>query len=302
MSGLQHPNRKMPFTFCSYNVDMSFREEKFEETTWERRMHKIERFINESGYDVISLQEMRQLAGHVDPIEWLSQFENYNFVCMRRNPDKLAFGQAVLYKKDRFFLVESLQRWYSSTPEVPSDDWTFELEGKHGYGSTFIGVKLCCVDGRDVELGSEFWVFNTHFNCFNEIIKTRSVEMLREMLPTIASGKPFILSGDFNFFPDKDGHQQLQNLSTIGTRVTGFQTESGRVIEGTFVGYEQDEFKTPDPKNPHSILDNIILSGFGWSDPKTSTKTFEDVEPDELSERNKLPSDHLPLIVTVICC
>lgn len=298
-SELQVPNSKQPFTFCSYNVDMAVREEKYDETKWSLRKHKIEEFINTSGYDVICLQEMRQLDGNEDPVEWLAQFKDYNHVCMRRNPGKLAFGLAVLFKKDKFYLLESLQRWYSSTPEIPSDDWTYETEGKNGFGSSFIGVKLCAITGSKIELGSEFWVFNTHLTPFNEEVKTRSVNLLKVMVPTISSGRPFILSGDFNFFPDKKGPEQLALLSTIGERVTGYKTESGRVLNGTFIGYEHDEFKTPDSKNPTSILDHIVLSGFGYEQPRTSTKTYELVEPEELTNRNASPSDHLPLIVTL---
>ncbi len=136
-----------------------------------------------------------------------------------------------------------------------------------------------------------------------------------------------IVAGDFNFFPDRDGGKQRAILTDfqlasfplwdVGGKMWSETSQTARPIEGTFVGYDHDEFKCKDLSQPSSRLDHIFLKGdvMVASHLKLCTETMVQhlgemlylmvfctqkqvvPEPPELSCRDLLPSDHLALLV-----
>ena len=153
-------------------------------------------------------------------------------------------------------------------------------------------------EGKIVANLPPFWVFNVHFG-LEEDLKTKSCHKLLEIVKDATKGQEFIICGDFNFFPDRDGNKQRAILTAeLKDLGRGAKTLSGKECEGTFVGYEHDEFKA-DLKNMISRLDHIFASTkvTGHS-PVLYTKTMLDVEPVELTTRDT-PSDHLPLFINI---
>ena len=118
-----------------------------------------------------------------------------------------------------------------------------------------------------------------------------------------------IVAGDFNFFPDRDGGKQRAILThsnmlaitlwDVGGKMWNETSQTSRPLEGTFVGYDHDEFKCKDLSQPSSRLDHIFLKGdvMVASHLKLCTETMLVPEPPELSCRDLLPSDHLALLV-----
>jgi endonuclease/exonuclease/phosphatase family metal-dependent hydrolase len=150
------------------------------------------------------------------------------------------------------------------------------------------------------------WVVNVHF-VLDEDVKTKSCYKLREIVDRECGDTPFIVCGDFNFFPDRDAAKQREILESgwmdVG-KTYGQRTNRGVPIEGTFLGYEHDQFKSPlGVENLHSRLDNIYVRENSTVDIDplriyvsvlTNTMDSPDHNQPELSTRNT-PSDHLPL-------
>lgn len=297
-----------PITLLQWNVDQAVREEQHEETKWINRADRVVALIREVDADVVCLQELRHLPGNETPAQFLSRFADvYDYELRMRNPSNMSFGQAVLFKKDKFFKSDTIVRWLSSTPEVPSDDFSVKSPGSCGFGTTVMGVKLWSRLGPSVRLDRKpLWVFNTHF-ALDEGVKTRSCHALVKIMEeTIARDAPFVVCGDFNFFPDRDGDKQRAILcETMKDAAKGAVTvQSGTPLEGTFVGYEHDEFKASlVPSERISRLDHVFChqgdAVMSVTDPILYNKTMLPTgEPEEFGTR-KLPSDHLPVVVTV---
>lgn len=298
-----------PFRFATYNIDCSVREEKVEETRFCHRSDQIAALVDDLGADIVCLQELRHLDGNLPPRQWIQQQFGHKYAheLVFRNAGKYAFGVATLFDDTKFDAHDRRVVWFSDTPDKPSDEW----EGKFGANAMFVAL-MPKQNNLYYNGSSRFWVINTHF-LLDETIKTRSCELLIQKIGEICRDEPFILCGDLNFFPDKDADKQRGILSTIATDVggqdRGMKSTEGRMLLGTFVGYEHDLFHAPLRQDPEtktvdtskmiSRLDHI------WISPKVCcmdehltvvTKTMKSIEPQpELSDRQALPSDHLPL-------
>lgn len=287
------------YKILQYNVDQACREEKYENTKWNNRYERVVKLILEVDADIVCLQEMRKLdTSKITVQQFLVLFdEQYDYDLRYRNPTRLAFGQVVMWKREKFFPLKKEVRWLSETPEKVSIFNGFtNLEANHG--TILHGLQLALVkDGAIVDDKKFLWIFNTHL-ALNEEIKTKCCNLLPNLIETLSEGQPWLLTGDFNFFPDKDGDKQRKILTDFGfvDQCKGAKTLKGTEIEGTFVGFEQDEFKD-DLKNLTSRLDHIfsntLISG---SNPIIYTKTCLEEEPEELTTRD-YPSDHLPLVL-----
>ena len=294
------------FRFLTYNVDQAVREEAFEETKWENRKKRVAALIKEVDADIVCLQEFRQLSGNETPEQFLASHfgDTYRFSIEYRNPGPMAFGQAILWKPEKFYPIRSEKRWLSDFPKVVSDTWSEKSGGTTGFGYMVTGILFVCIaDKRVIRDVPPFWIFNTHFG-LEEELKTKSCVKLGRLIQEFAlsSTKPpseYILLGDFNLFPDRDAKKQREILgSFFNDLAQGAETLDGKKIEGTFVGYEHDDFKA-DLKNMVSRLDNIFASpGVTCHKPVLYTKTMLEEEPAELTTRS-YPSDHLPLVAEI---
>jgi endonuclease/exonuclease/phosphatase family metal-dependent hydrolase len=280
-----------------YNVDMCVREEKFEETKWINRKERVIKIINEIDADIVCLQELRNLDGNETINQFLSRFTQYHYKLEYRNPSTYSFGNAILYKPTKIYPTKTMKNWLSKTPDIVSDSFV-NKEGDipKGFGFIIMGILFHHVENGKIVVGKEpFWVYNTHLG-LEEKLKEEQVKSIINILDV----NTMILCGDFNFFPDKDGDKQRLMLTThLNDLGKGAKTLQGRSIEGTFVGYEHDEFKA-DLSNMVSRLDNVFASKDVHAESAILyTRTMLTPEPEELTSRST-PSDHLPLIVTIV--
>lgn len=298
---IEKKNEDRVYTILQYNVDQAMREEKHEETKWNNRSSRVKELINntikEHNVDIICLQELRKLPDQKETTEQflasLGLGEDFTFVVDYRNSQPVSFGQAILINRKSLYVVRHVKYWLSDISDVPSDI--------NGSGNGFIlnGIFVFPVQGSKIVTPTEpFWIFNTHLPVSTEEDKTKCCEILKKLIPQHQS---FVLAGDFNFFPDKDGNKQRASLGFKDLGKGAITSKGGVPCEGTFIGYQHDEFKA-DLKNMISRLDHV----FGSQNIETvdkpllinKTMTEFDVESkDEFDEERRYPSDHLPLCV-----
>lgn len=295
---------------------MALREESFVDTAWSQRCDRVKQAILAADADIVCLQELRALTVNgtmQQPEAFLASIEGYRFVLQYRSPNHSSFGQAILYKTHRFFELNTIKRWLSSTPTVYSESWPSPTTPHHLRASIVTGLHLGVCPPAALDSGlhadyASFWVFNTHFNC-EETVKTKSCDALIGIVEqTIEPNQPFLVCGDFNFFPDKVGPMQRGILmetggyQDLGQNAVSSQTNTR--LEATFVGYLHDTGRARDPFTSQSRLDHVFGSAH-WhvqSSPILYTETFidgVDGHAPELSAPNMLPSDHLPLLVSL---
>lgn len=285
----------------TYNVDQAMREEKHEATKWVNRKNRVIALIKEVDADIVCLQEMRKLPETPSVNSFLAEFEQYFYEVGYRNASTLAFGQVIMYKPTKFYAWKKMTKWLSSTPDLISDDFN---SGTTGVGSMLLGV--CFYPVQDSSIISDhlgkgaFWIYNAHF-VLDEEIKRRSSICIKQIMKDYSAGLPFLVAGDFNFFPDRDGAKHRAIMCTqdypLNDLGYGAVTFGGRHVEGTFVGFDHDEFKA-DLNNMVSRLDHIFATEHfvPTSVPVLYTKTMLPEEPPELTTR-LYPSDHLPLVI-----
>jgi len=302
MADLYITNNEMSASFklLQYNVDQAMREEKYPSTKWNNRVDRVEKLIREVNADIVCLQEMRKLPDAKKTVnQFLSSFENYYYDVGFRNSSLLSFGQAILYKPEKFYAKQTVKKWLSDTPDVVSDSFSTSSGGSCGFGYIVYGTQFQFVsNGKIVENLKPFWVFNTHF-ALDEEVKKQSCYKLLEIAANVAQDEEYVICGDFNFFPDRDGelHRSIitSKLKDLGKNA---RTLTNRHVEGTFVGYDHDEFKA-DLTNMVSRLDHVFSSqNVTGTNPTLYTKTMLEIEPEELTMRD-YPSDHLPVVVDI---
>lgn len=180
---------------------------------------------------------------------------------------------AILFRKDRFDLVDSATFWFADTPsKAGSRDW----------GSIF--PRICSwVYLREKSSGSGLYVYNVHMDNLSQRSREKSAELLAERIANRKTKEPFIVMGDFNMEADNSAMQYLLNAGKqrphakmVDTWPTGRSNEGTlRNLWGTATG----------PK-----LDHILVS--------------EDIDVleasiDRRNENGKYPSDHFPVIAKI---
>ena len=295
-------------------MDNAVREEREETTKWANRKERVAALVAKYAPDIVCFQELRDLPNNERAIQYLasSRFGSYRFEMAFRNPSPLPFAQAILWNPAKFFALQTVRQWISSTPNEVSDSVTSGKGAQTSPGYLLLGVQFQFVHQnkivRDVDGNSHpFWIFTTHLG-MEEDCKTASCKLLgdiirQRILVGDRVGQPFVLAGDLNLFPDRDADLQRRILrEEHGMFDLGQQrmvsSQTGRDVGGTFVGFEHDAFRAPDMSNLTSRLDHV------WtSDERVQllepllvlTESMLEPEPAELTTRN-LPSDHLPLL------
>ncbi len=146
--------------------------------------------------------------------------------CSVEGPGKQSGGRnAVLYRMDRFELLDSNTFWLSATPETPS-----AVEGcstNHKRVCTWLLLK-------DKQTGQTILVANTHLDHTSNNIRLKQVTILMEQLATLVGDYPVYLTGDFNCGKGSDPYN-VPAATLLNSHETAWVDLS--TMRGTFHGY-----------------------------------------------------------------
>jgi endonuclease/exonuclease/phosphatase family metal-dependent hydrolase len=106
---------------------------------------------------------------------------------------------SVFFRKDRFDMVRTKTFWLSETPEVP---------GSMAWGAGLPRI-VTWVELADKNSQEHLYFFNTHFANDSDSARIRSSGLLLYKADSIASGFPFVITGDFNMLPSSKGYAML---------------------------------------------------------------------------------------------
>ncbi len=148
--------------------------------------------------DVLLLQEVSK--GWIPYINEYMETRGYSYYAYGRyggefNDKDLDGGDAfspILWKTDKFDVVDQGHFWLSMTPDVVrSASWL------DGTVSDFPRCN-CWVILRDKQTGREIVVTSVHFDAYDDLVKLYSGDLLMQKMYQIAQGRPVIAGGDFN--------------------------------------------------------------------------------------------------------
>ncbi|HWP41139.1 MAG TPA: endonuclease/exonuclease/phosphatase family protein [Tepidisphaeraceae bacterium] len=243
--------------------------------SWTSRRDLLVATIRQFDPDLLGTQE-----GLATQIDYLSrQLPDYDWVGAGRG-DGNRRGEmcAIFFRRSRFQLLDSGHFWLSDTPAVP---------GSKSWGSAWprmvTWVKL---RPRGHGRGTEFCMFNTHFDVFGARARVESARLLRSKMRLIGGNLPCIITGDFNDQPGSEPYETLLAGDGSSAKLTDVYRASNPrprpQDEGT-----RHKFKggTDGPR-----IDWIITNA-----------GFQPTQAQILhaNQNGKFPSDHFPVVAVL---
>ena len=236
----------------------SFGEKKFA-----NRSRSVIAMIRKYRPDIIGVQELTEtMVPFLDELN-----DEYKMV---GEPRHSHFGGnescAILFRKDRFDLVNNETLWLSNTPVV---------KGSKVLGAQFPRI-VTIAHLKDRLNGEAFTFANTHLEFASDIIRRKQVRILLRLLAQRLFGSFMFLSGDFNCTHDSDVLKPFDEEDFKD----GISDDIGTTLRGKIVSMIAR----------YKPIDHIFI-------PKRfkvlHTIKVED-EPDGLA-----PSDHYPVIIYI---
>ena len=238
------------------------------ENAWPNRKDMVKALVQFHDFDIFGTQE-----GFVHQLKGICELDAYDYVGVGRDDGKEAGEHsAIIYKKDRFSVLDKGNYWLSETPDVPGKGWDATCCNRICSWAKF----------KDKTTGKEFFFFNVHYDHEGKEARRESSKLMISKIKSIAGNLPFFCTGDFNATPDSEPIQILYNDGTLidSYKITKLPPY-GPV--GTYQGFKIQT-------RPEGRIDYIFVSK-GIQINKHGVLT--DIN------HNRLPSDHFPVVANV---
>jgi endonuclease/exonuclease/phosphatase family metal-dependent hydrolase len=233
---------------------------------WQYRKEKVTAMIRFYDTDIICVQE----ALHHQIKDMLEELPGYDFSGLGRD-DGMISGEysAIFFDKKRFSLQKEGTFWLSPTPDIPSKGWDAAI------------LRICSwAKLNDKNTGSEFYIFNTHFDHIGEHARRESAALILDKIYAIANDGPVILCGDFNATP---GSKTINIITEKLRDCRYISQENPYGPEGTWNAFDYN--------SPLDVrIDYIFVD-------KNAEVIKYAVLDDAINQR--FPSDHLPVFVKI---
>lgn len=227
---------KNELTFLTLNLcsSSSLGKDADKVTSWTQRKEAVLKLINDSGADIIALQEVSN---------WESQETSQRFYLeenLKSNYEMVYFGKevalATIYDKTVFNLVSQEKYWFSDTPDELSNGW----DGPDNFRAAVTLVLEHKATGEKVR------AINTHGPLDDE----GNVKAYELVANRSLSGEndPFtVMMGDFNATPNKLGYvpiaEKLQDCRIVAKESSnrdsrtwnGYKDTSKGILDYCFV-------------------------------------------------------------------
>lgn len=254
----------------SYNIRLDTKDDGT--NAWPLRKNKVVKLLKSYSPDVFGLQEAM-----FHQMEYISkQMPGYERVGKCRD-DGNTKGEAspVYYNKRKFKAGRSGTFWLSQTPAII---------GSRGWDAACNRV-VTWVELYPSRTGDKpFVVFNTHFDHMGEIARRNSAILILHAIDSLAKNMDVIVMGDFNSKPEDEPIRIIED------------SQKPKLVNARMIALKKD-----DP--------GYTYTGFSVKDHATEQIDYVFVKEDELvadykvdqrSKKGFFPSDHLPVIVTVV--
>ena len=229
----------VPLTVMTFNIRYGTADDGL--NSWKHRRPMVVDVIKKHDPDVMGLQEV--LAFQRD--ELLAALPGYDCVGVGRDDGKEKGEFApILFKRDRFELVDKGWFWLSETPDKP---------GSIGWDAACPRIATWVRLRTKNSAKTDFWVLNTHFDHKGKQSRANAGLMLKKWLHNF-DDCPRLIVGDFNSSPRDPCHAEIvdaikgpkvakwNGFSGIGYFTGGGDaSETDNMIDedvGTFHGFE----------------------------------------------------------------
>ena len=153
---------------------------------WDNRKASCVKMAQMEKPDFLCVQE-----AYFVQLDYLNKsLPNYQYIGVGRDDGKQGGEHmAILYRSDRYEVVEHGDFWLSATPDVCSRGWDGACNRIVTWGYF-----------RDKKTGKHVYCFNTHLDHVGEVARRESLKLIPERIKSIVTDKkaPVFLTGDFN--------------------------------------------------------------------------------------------------------
>lgn len=255
--------KAQPMVIGTYNLRLDITSDK--DNSWTHRAAIVTELIRFHNFDILGTQEafIHQLQ---DITRSLPQYAVYG----KGRDDGMQAGEhsAILYKKERFTLLDQGDFWFSETPEKPSLGW-----------DATCCKRICSwIYLKDRKTKKSFYVFNAHYDHQGMVARRESSKLALEKIAKIAGSKPIIFMGDLNGNHQSEPYLIISGSSTL--KDTYQQVKYPYASSNSFNGFGNN-------LKGISIIDHVFVS-----------KHFKTHKWGLLTDtyNGKYPSDHFPVL------
>ena len=257
---------------------------------WDNRKSAVAAFINNSGADIMGLQEVRQTQYDYISANLAS---NYAALYFPRETGSNPEGLAFIYDKTKFEFISSEKYWLSPTPDEQSKGW----------GESYYRIAAVLML-KSIETGEIIKSINTH-GPLDDVANTNAYQLIMDR--SVNEGDPFtFLCGDFNAHPDEIGYvpvaAELQDCRvtadddserdyTTFNSWGGYTNETPQIIDFCFVSkgdhvdvktydVRQDTFGDGRLYSDHYAVQTIVEVTYQTDIPDSSEGGFDgEIDP-----------------------
>ncbi len=266
--------RPIRMKVMTFNVLCSFCKPS-EYGPWKERLTYVADLLHRHDPDLVGLQELATAKEVEQFKEILPTHEAVYY-----SKGNLVYPDAtILYRRDRFELMESGAYWLSRTPDRPlSKGW------KKGLQVPRLVVWATLKHRPD---GRRVFFVNTHFDA-NRPNQRHSAPLLLKRTAQRAADLPIIVVGDFNAKPESKAYEILTSAGPgdLLLRNTYDLAEERR---------HPTKAKTLPPYDPAGRIDHLFVGGAGTWSVKTWT-----VDRTVYGPKKRFPSDHRAMVAELV--
>ncbi|MBW4079873.1 discoidin domain-containing protein [Paenibacillus sp. S150] len=235
--------------------------------SWDNRKGRAVNVINGFGPDIIGMQEAFQTQ--ID--YFISNLNNsYASIGVSRFGNTTDEYSNIMYRTDKFTVLESGQFWLSDTPDVPGS--------YSSYDSTWPRVATWAKFQAKGNSRAVFYYFNTHFSLV-EAAKQQSANLIIDRIKkyVTADNVPVFIGGDLNSSETTAAYSIIQNSDFEDTWV-----QAGKTWTDDSTGHGW----TDETDIPNEHID--------WIFHRNGIR-INSIAIDRYSENGLYPSDHYPV-------
>lgn len=265
----------------TFNVLCSFCGIGGRDDPWSDRLGHFADIFARHDPDIIGLQELSFDSEVAEMLELVPGFAAVHYegpgciVAERGWPDA-----TILYREERFELLEHGSFWLSPTPGEPC------TIGFADSGAQFPRL-VVWAHLREMATGRELVVADTHFDN-NPPSQELSAPLFLERLGPMAESSPLLALGDFNSKPDSTAY----GILTSGVDGEGFHLADAYDLAGSHIELKNTP-EPPSPYPPESRIDHVFVAGedVSWTVSEWA------VDLHVYGPEDRFPSDHRAISV-----
>lgn len=236
---------------------------------WSKRKEIVVDLLASHAPDIIGLQEaLNSQLKHI--ARSLPQYSVYS--AGRSNGKTKGEACPILYRTDRFDLLDSGTFWFSNTPDKPSTRF-----------GNFVPRICSWVHLAASDTGTGFYIYNLHLDNVSQSSRAKSVRQLAEHIAARKTNEPFIVMGDFNMKIENPAMEYLQQIPQLQMTDAWLSLNAGKSNIATYHSFSG---KRNGPKIDHM--------------PLGKNAQVLQIHIDQRDTNGKYPSDHFPVIAKIL--